>query len=340
MTHREMLLGFVSLLFLAPALGAAESLVVPDTMLVAAFDHHGGPEVLHSQQLPVPKPKAGEVLVAMRAAGIAVWEAAARKTQRDNTQFPVVLGTEGSGVIVALGPNVHSFKVGERVYGQIGASYAQLAVAQEGQIARMPRSLSFQEAAALGVSGLSALQGIEELLQIQKGETIIIHGATGAVGTLAIQFAKRRGAKVLATVSDDAGKALATRLGADATVNGRSGDIVAAAKALAPKGVDAVLGLAGGDALERCVDSLRDDGEGRFAYLYGVQPQPRSRYGITTYIYSYRANPQELRRLNDAVERSRIEVVVSAEYPLDQAAAAHERLERGGLLGKMVFRIN
>jgi NADPH:quinone reductase-like Zn-dependent oxidoreductase len=145
---------------------------------------------------------------------------------------------------------------------------------------------------------------------------------------------------VLATATDDAGMAMAIRLGADAVVNGRTGDIAAAAKLLSPQGVDAVLGLAGGEALERCIDTLRKDGEGRIAYLYGVEPQPRSRYGITMTVYSYTANPQKLALLNDAVQKSDVQVVVAEQYPLDQAAAAHERLERGRLLGKIVFRID
>jgi NADPH:quinone reductase-like Zn-dependent oxidoreductase len=340
MMVREGLLAAVAMTLLAPRLAVAQQPAVPDTMLAAALDHGGGPEVLQPHQLPVPKPEAGEVLVAMRAAGVAVWEAAARQNPSKDTHFPLVLGTEGSGVIAAVGPDVQGFNVGDTVYGEINASYAQFATAREDKIARIPSGLSFAEAAALGVSGLSALQGIEDILRIEHGDTLIIHGAAGAVGTFAIQFSKRRGAKVLATATDDAGMAMAIRLGADAVVNGRTGDIAAAAKLLSPQGVDAVLGLAGGEALERCIDTLRKDGEGRIAYLYGVEPQPRSRYGITMTVYSYTANPQKLALLNDAVQKSDVQVVVAEQYPLDQAAAAHERLERGRLLGKIVFRID
>ena len=335
---RNALLAVVATL-LAPVFATAQEPALPDTMLAAAIDRGGGPDVLQTHRLPIPSPAAGEVLIAMRAAGVAVWEAAARRSPPPDTRFPSVLGTEGSGVIAAVGPDVRAFKVGDSVYGEINASYAQFATAQEDKIARIPEGLNFAQAAALGVSGLSALQGIEDVLRIERGETLIIHGAAGAVGTFAIQFAKHRGAKVLATASDDAGIALATRLGADAAINGRTGDIEAAANRLAPQGVDAVLGLAGGDALERCIDTLRKDGEGRIAYLYGVEPQPRSRYGITTTVYSYTANPERLAALNDAVRRANVEIVVAAEYPLEQAAAAHERLERGRLLGKMVFGI-
>ncbi|HZF29329.1 MAG TPA: NADP-dependent oxidoreductase [Gammaproteobacteria bacterium] len=340
MTVRDVLLAAGVMILLAPVPAVGQEPAVPDTMLAAAIDHGGGPEVLQTRRLPIPKPKAGEVLVAMHAAGVAVWEAAARQNPPKDARFPVVLGTEGSGVVAALGPDVNAFSVGDAVYGEIHASYAQFATARADRIIRIPSRLNFAEAAALGVSGLSALQGVEDVLRIKRGETLIIHGAAGAVGTFAIQLAKRRGAKVLATATDDAGLALVTRLGADEAVNGRTGDIAAAARLLSPRGVDAVLGLAGGEALERCIDTLRKDGEGRIAYLYGVEPQPRSRYGITTIVYSYTANPQKLSSLNDAVRRSGLEVVVAAEYPLDQAAAAHERLERGRLLGKMVFRID
>jgi NADPH:quinone reductase-like Zn-dependent oxidoreductase len=338
-TVRDALFAAVAMTLLPPALAVAQP-AVPDTMLAVAFDHGGGPEVLQTQRLPVPQPQAGEVLVAMHAAGVAVWEAASRQNPGKDAQFPVVLGTEGSGVIAALGPDVHAFKVGDAVYGEINASYAQYATAREDKIAGIPAGLSFTEAAALGVSGLSALQGIDDVLRIKQGETLIIHGAAGAVGTFAIQFAKRRGAKVLATATDDAGMAMATRLGADAVVNGRTGDIAAAAKLLAPRGVDAVLGLAGGVALERCIDTLRQDGRGRIAYLFGVEPEPRSRYRITMTVYSYNADPHQLALLNDAVQESGLKVVVAAEYPLDQAAAAHQRLERGHLLGNMVLRID
>lgn len=339
MTMRSVLLAVLAMTLLAPALAVAQEAATPGTMLAAALERGGGPEVLQSHRLPVPKPESGEVLVAMHAAGVAVWEAAARQNPPQDARFPVVLGTEGSGIVAVVGPDVRAFKVGDAVYGEINASYAQFATALEDKIARIPRGLNVAEAAALGVSGLSALQGVDDVLRIKRGETLIIHGAAGAVGTFAIQLAKRRGAKVLATATDDAGMALVTRLGADAAVNGKTGDIAAAARLLSPRGMDAVLGLAGGDALERCIDTLRKDGEGRIAYLYGVEPQPRSRFGITTTVYSYTANPQKLASLNEAVQRSGLEVVVAAQYPLDQAAAAHERLERGRLLGKMVLRI-
>ncbi|HTV49718.1 MAG TPA: zinc-binding dehydrogenase, partial [Steroidobacteraceae bacterium] len=195
------------------------------------------------------------------------------------------------------------------------------------------------QAGILPISGLSALQGIDDVLRLKAGNSLIIHGATGGVGTLAVQIAKLRGVRVLATASSDEGLALVTRLGADAVVNGRTGDIAAAARRFAPQGVDAVLALAGGEALERCIDALRGDGRGRVAYLYGMQPLPRPRFGITMTLYSYVSGPRELQHLNEAVEAGRLQIPIAAQFPLQEAAQAHRRLERGHLLGKILLLV-
>jgi NADPH:quinone reductase-like Zn-dependent oxidoreductase len=312
---------------------------VPSTMLAAAFDHGGGPEVLTPHPLPVPKPAAGEVLIALQAAGVGAWEADERRHPAPDTQYPVVLGGDGAGTIAALGPGVRGFKVGDAVYGTGEGFYAQYALARADHLARIPKGIGISEAGILAISGLSALQAIDELLQVKAGDTLIVHGATGGVGTLAIQFAKLRGAKVLATAASDEGLALARRLGADAVVNGRSGDIAGAARRLAPNGVDAVLGLAGGEALERCIDTLRTDGRGRVAYLYGMEPLPKARYGIRMLLYSYISDRHELDQLNQAAEAAKLQVPIAAEYALADAAQAHRRLEAGHFLGKIVLRM-
>ena len=312
---------------------------LPETMEAAAIDKGGGPEVLTIHQLPVPKPRAGEVLVAVRAAGVGAWEAETRKNPGNDTAFPLVLGADGAGTVAALGPGVKGFHVGDEVYGTGRAWYAQYAAIGAGGLAHVPKGVGFPEAGILAVSGLSALQGIDDILQLKAGDTLIVHGATGGVGTLAVQFAKRRGVRVLATVSNDEGLELARRLGADAVVNGKSGDIPAAAHQFAPAGVDAVLGLAGGYELERCIDALRQDGRGRVAYLYGMNPLPAPRFGIRMTTYSFISGSRELEQLNRIVEAAPILIPVAAEFPLEDAASAHRRLEAGHLLGKIVLRV-
>lgn len=312
----------------------------PDTMLAAAIDSGGGPEALSIHRVPLPRLKAGEVLIAVRSSGVAVWDADFRQHPWPGAHFPLVLGNDGAGTVAAVGPGVQRFKVGEKVYGTGMGFYAQYVAAQAQNVAPIPRGVGLTGAGILAISGLSALQGIDDVLQMKAGETLIIHGATGGVGTLAIQLAKLRGVRVLATSTTAAGLALATRLGADAVVNGRTGDIAAAARRFAPHGVDAVLGLAGGDALERCIDALRHDSRGRVAYLYGIEPVPRPRGGMRMTLYSFVSGPAELHRLNEAVEAARLQVPVAAEYPLEATAQAHRRLAAGHLLGKIALVIH
>ena len=317
----------------------ADTSSVPNTMAAAAIDQGGGPDVLSLHHLPVPKPNAGEVLIAVQAAGVGVWEAKIRRNPGTNVQFPLVLGSDGSGTIVAIGSGVSGFKVGDQVYGTMGAFDAEYATVRAENITRIPRGIGFTEAGILAISGLSALQGIDDILQLKAGETLLIHGATGGVGTLAVQLAKARGVKVLATAPSEEGEALLSRLGADAIVNGRTGDIAAAAKRLAPNGIDAVLGLIGGQELERCIDTIRKDGRGRVAYLFGMEPLPKPRFGIRMTLYSFISGARELERLNNAVVEAKLQVPIAAEYSLADATQAHERLEAGHLLGKIVLRV-
>jgi NADPH:quinone reductase len=223
------------------------------------------------------------VLIAVHTAGVGGWDADMRAgwSPSGRQHFPLVLGTDGSGVVAAVGSHVRRFKRGDKVYSYSwdnpkGGFYAEYACVASEVVASIPRGLDLKHAGAIPTTGLTALQGIDDALHIKKGESLIIHGASGGVGTLAVQFAKLRGALVLATASGDDGVALVRRFGADVAVDGRR-DIAAAAGRFAPDGVDAVLGLAGGDALERCLDALRANG--RLAHPNGIEPEPKKRRG-------------------------------------------------------------
>lgn len=148
------------------------------------------------------------------------------------------------------------------------------------KVAPIPKRQDLQHAGAIATTGLTALQGIDGALALQKGETVIIHGASGGVGTLAVQFARWRGARVFATASGVDGLELVQEMGAHAVVDGkRVVDIDDRARAFAPQGVDAVLALAGGDALEQCLAALRAGG--RVAHPNGIEPAPRKRRSMT-----------------------------------------------------------
>ena len=323
----------------------ARGTTVPQTMRAAALDRFGGPEVLKLHLLPVPKIDAREVLIALDTAGVGSWDADMRAgwlPDGRRPKFPLVLGTDGAGVVAALGSSVRRFKVGERVYASSfnnpkGGCYAEYVAVRGEYVARVPKLLDLKLAGAIPATGLTALQGIDDALHVKKGQTILIHGASGGVGTLAVQFAKLRGARVLASASGRDGKALVRRLGADAAVDGKTEDIAAAAKRFSPNGIDAVLAFAGGKALERCLDTLRPGG--LLAYPNGVEPAPRKRPGIKTIVYNGESGIPEFQRLNRAVEGAKLRVPIAAIYPLAQAAKAHQRLGKGHVLGRIVIKI-
>jgi NADPH:quinone reductase-like Zn-dependent oxidoreductase len=157
------------------------------------------------------------------------------------------------------------------------------------------------------------------------------------VGSLAVQFAHLRGARVLATASGEDGVKLARRLGAGTAIDGHYEDIAAAAHRFSPGGIDAILATAGGEALERAIDVLRQGG--RVAYPNGIEPAPRRRSGIEIIPYDASSGVREFARLSRAIDAARLKVPIGAEYPLEQAAKAHERLAAGHVLGKIVLRI-
>jgi NADPH2:quinone reductase len=165
----------------------------------------------------------------------------------------------------------------------------------------------------------------------------LIHGAAGGVGSLALQFAKMRGARVLATASGRDGIALVRRLGADAAVDGRREDLAAAALSFAPGGVDAVLAFAGGKPLTRLLDGVGHGG--RVAFPNGVEPAPRKRRGVSLQSYDATPGVREFERLGRAIATARLEVPIAAAYPLAQAAKAHARLARRRVRGKIVLRL-
>lgn len=319
---------------------------IPKTMRAAAIDGFGGPAVLKIQLLPTPTPDADELLIAVHTAGVGSWDADIRGgwwPGPGKPKFPLVLGTDGSGTVVAVGSRVRRFAVGDKVYAYSwmnpkGGFYAQYAAVAAENVAPIPSKLDLRKSGAIPVTGLTALQGIDDALGIRKGETLIVHGASGGVGTVAVQFAKLRGARVLGTASGEDGVALVRRLGADVAVDGRRGDIGDAARQLAPDGVDALLALTAGQTLKQCLDALKPRG-GRVAYPNGVEPAPRKRKGVEVVAYDASAGVREFQRLTRAIEQSQLRVVIGAAFALDDSAAAHERMEQGHVLGKVVLKV-
>jgi NADPH:quinone reductase-like Zn-dependent oxidoreductase len=284
------------------------------------------------------------VLIALHAAGVGVWDAEMRAGNyaTGKERFPLVLGTDGAGIVAARGARVRRFDVDDRVWAYEyanpkGGFYAEFVVVKAEHVGPAPQSLTLLEAGASAVTGLTALQGIDDHLQLREGETVLIFGATGAVGTLAVQFAKLRGARVIGTATGRDAVHLVTDLGADGAIDGRSNQAAEQLRGLAPQALDAVLALAGGENLERCLDLVRPGG--RVAYPNGVEPEPTRRPKVRLSAYDAVAGPTEFAELNQAVEESELRVVIAGVHPLERAAEAHERVERGHVIGRLAIRI-
>ena len=313
-------------------------------MRAMAIDRVGGPEVLTMHTLPVPVPSANEVLIAVHTAEVGGWDAEVRDGSLNGKKlrFPLVLGGGGSGTIAAVGSRVKRFRIGDPVYSFAwqnpkGGFYAEYVAVPAKTVAPVPAPLDLTQAGAIPIAALTAIQGTDDALHLKKGEHVIILGASGGLGVFAIQFAKLRGARILAIASGADGIALARKLGADAAVDGRDGDIAGAARTFAPDGVDAILALTGGKALTKCLDTLRRGG--RLAYPNGIEPVPKKRRGVKTKPYDGIAGQAQFERLSRAVTAARLQVPITGEFALGEAVRAHERLEQGHVLGKLVLRI-
>lgn len=325
---------------------AAPHADIPRTMEAAAIDRTGGPEVLTLHTLPVPALGGDEVLIALHTVGVGPWDVDVRERVDywKNRRYPLVLGVDGSGNIAALGSEVRGFNIGDAVYAYVwnnpkGGFYAQYVAVPADAVGHVPRGMRLRDAGAAAVTALTAQQGIDDALQLRAGETVIILGASGGVGTLAVQFAKLRNAKVLAIASGGDGVVLVRHLGAQVAVDGHRDDIRGAARAFAPAGVDAVLALAGGAALEQCLAALKP--QGRFAYPSGVNHVPKpAAASVRVVRYDAKTGPREFERLNAAITAAKLEVPIAAEYPLADAAQAQQRVSAGHLLGKVVLRVH
>jgi len=318
---------------------------VPAEMEAMAIDKFGPPSALTRHTVPVPRPGPKEVLIALDAAGVGIWDAKIRDGSwaEGDVKFPLVLGTDGTGVVAETGERVRRLAIGDRVWGYAfggpkGGFYAEYVAVDADKVARTPSHLTILEAGAGSVTGLTALQGVADHLDVRRGETVLIFGASGAVGTLAVQFAARyRRGRVIAVASGSAARATLEKLGAESVVDGRVRGARDQIEAAAGDGLDAILALAGSPVLNACVGMLKRGG--RVAYPNGVEPEPRKRPHVRKIGYDAEVNSLELARLGRVAEAIRLKVPVAASYALAQAAKAHARVERGHLVGRVVLRI-
>ena len=319
---------------------------IPTQMRAIAIDSFGDVDKLRLQTLPVPKPDAGEVLIRITYAGVAVWDPIERegifaKMMNMKPKFPLIPGSEGAGEVVAVGTGVTTPRVGDQVYAvgflnPKGGFYAEYVALSADLTQPLPPSMNAEQASTYAVDAATALRGLDDVLHLKPSESILIFGAAGGLGHLAVQLAKRMGAKVLAVASGSDGVDLCNRIGADLAVNGRSDDIVAAAKRFAPAGIDTALLAAGGPAADKALTTLKSTA--RIAYPNGVQPIPNPPAGLTAAAFDCAPEPELFARLQRLVGTAPFTVHVAKTFRLEQAADAHRMLDTH-YLGKLAIKV-
>ncbi len=291
-------------------------------MVVTRF---GGPEVLQLADVERPSPISTEVLVRVIAAGVNPVDCKTRRGEGVSRWVgppPFIVGWDVAGVVEATGYGVTRFDIGDLVYGmprfprQAGA-YAEYVTAPSRHFARAPESVTPSEAAALPLAALTAWQALIETAHVRAGQTVLVHGAGGGVGHLAVQLATAKGAHVVATTTRSDRAALATR---DA---------------------DVALDLVGGEDTMALLDTVRRGGL-LLAVATGaddpVKEEARRR-GIRVLEPLVEPDGRALEEITKMVDARTLKVRVAETFPLEQAAAAHERLERGGVNGKLVLEV-
>ncbi len=327
---------------------------LPTEMRAIAISAPGGPAVLTPVTLPVPQPKAGEVLIQVAAAGVnrpdLLQRQGAYPPPPDASPLP---GLEVAGTIVALGAGVAAEWLGARVCALTpGGGYAEFATAPAGHCLPQPSPLSLIEAAALPEGAFTVWGNIWDRGRLQPGETLLIHGGTSGIGTLAIQMAKAYGATVIVTVGSAAKAEAARALGADRAIQYQAEDFVEAVRAFTDaRGADVILDMVGGSYIQRNIDCAALDGRIIFIAFQGggtaevdfrkVMLRRLTLTGSTLRPQSIAAKNRLAEGLRQTVwpwlDKGLVRPQIFRVFPLAEAAAAHELLESGTPIGKIVL---
>ncbi|WP_315724484.1 MULTISPECIES: NAD(P)H-quinone oxidoreductase [unclassified Bradyrhizobium] len=329
---------------------------LPAQMTVVAISQPGGPEVLKPETRPVPKPGPGEILIKVKAAGVNRPDVA----QRSGSYPPPpgasdLPGLEVAGEVVALGDGALRHKLGDTVMSLVaGGGYAQYCIAQDAQAMAVPPALSIKEAGALPETLMTVWHNVFERGGLKAGETLLVHGGSSGIGTMAIQLAKAFGATVLVTVGSQDKAGACVKLGADRAINYKTEDFVAVVKeATGGKGANVILDMVGGDYIERNYDAAATDGRiVQIAFLgsakatvnfvklmvkrlthTGSTLRPRSNADKAAMVAAIEAKVMPLLR------EGRIKPLMDSTFPLADAAKAHARMETSQHIGKIVLEI-
>jgi NADPH:quinone reductase len=327
---------------------------VPSQMTVIGISKPGGPEVLLPETRSVPMPGPGEILVKVAAAGVNRPDVA----QRSGSYPPPpgasdLPGLEIAGEVVAVGSDAQKHKIGDKVMSLVaGGGYAQYCIAQDAQAMTVPPALSMIEAGALAETLMTVWHNVFERGGLKSGETLLIHGGSSGIGTMAIQLAKAFGAKAIVTVGSQEKADACLKLGADHAINYKTQDFVAEVKTITGgKGVELILDMVGGEYVDRNYDAAAVDGRiVQIALLGGGKAtinvgkimvkrlhhtgstlRPRSNADKAAMVAAIEAKVMPL------IRDGRIKPLMDSSFPLEKASDAHRRMETSEHIGKIVL---
>ena len=328
----------VILLSALPVIVGAQSLSKP-TMKAIVIHQYGKPDVLKYEDAPLPEPKENQILVRVIAAGVNPVDGAARSEKYAKffgIRLPFIPGYDIAGVVEKTGGKVTKFKAGDSVYAYIGlgegGGYAQYAVVKEEEAAPKPKSLTYESAAAVPVVALTAWQALIDTAKLSAGQTVLIHGGSGGVGSFAIQIAKARGAKVIATAST-ANQDFLKQLGAEVAIDYTKQKFEEVAKS-----VDVVLDSVGKDTLARSYGIVKKGGF-VVTLVARIDDAELTKHGIRGASLSVKPDSNELAEIGKLIDEGKIKVVVSQSFPLSEAMKAQEQVATGHTRGKIVLKV-
>jgi NADPH:quinone reductase-like Zn-dependent oxidoreductase len=307
-------------------------------MMKAVVAHeYGAPEVLKFEEVPRPEPKEDEVLVRVIASGVNPADPltlSGKYAREFGTHLPLIPGYDIAGVVEKTGAKVTNLKAGDAVYGYptFGGGWAEYITVKQWEVAAKPKTLNFAEAAAVPMGALTAWQALVDTAQLHPGQTILVHGGSGGVGSFAVQIAKARGARVIATAST-ANQDLLKQLGADVAIDytkTRFEDVA--------KDVDAVLDPVGKETLARSYGVVK---KGGIVMSLVARPDPveLEKRGIRGAAISVHPDAEDLAEVARLIDSGKIKPVVTEVLPLSEAIAAQRQAETHHTRGKLVLRI-
>ena len=309
----------------------------------------GDPEVLRLEEVPTPQPGAGQVLVRMHAIGVNPVETYIRAgTYARLPVLPYTPGNDGAGVVEQIGSDVSEFRPGDRVYvaGSLSGTYAEFALCKTEQVHRLPENVSFAQGAAMGTPYATAYRGLFQRADAEPGETVLVHGASGGVGTAAVQLARARGLRVFGTASSDEGRKLAREQGAHEVFDHRAPDhFEQIMKATGGRGVDVIVELLANVNLGKDLTILAKSGRVAIIGSRGrVEIDPRDTMQRDVDLRGMvlpNTPPEEMASIHAALvaglENGTLRPVIGKEFSLAEAARGHRAVMEPGATGKIVL---